>query len=80
MNTGGQCAYSRITSRPRVIFEGEFLAPQTGFRPYDVGPDGRFVIIRTASDRTDAAAIPNLVLVQHWFEELNRLVPVKRGR
>ncbi|HJZ74165.1 MAG TPA: protein kinase [Vicinamibacterales bacterium] len=66
-----------VVGRPRVVFEGEFLAPQTGFHPYDVGPDGRFVIVRPAGDRTNAAAVPNLVLVQHWLEELKRLAPAK---
>jgi serine/threonine-protein kinase len=59
------------------IFEGEFLLPQTGWRPYDVGPDGRFVIIRAAGDGTREASAANLVVVQHWVEELKRLVPAK---
>jgi Tol biopolymer transport system component len=60
----------------QVIFEGEFLAPQTGWRPYDVGPDGRFVIIRNGGDSARNASVP-LVVVQHWSEELTRLVPAK---
>ena len=60
----------------QVIFEGEFLAPQTGWRPYDVGPDGRFVIIRNGGDSTRDASV-SLVVVQHWSEELTRLVPAK---
>jgi len=59
------------------IFEGEFLPPQTGWRPYDLGPDGRFVIIRNGSGGARDASVPNLVVVQHWTEELKRLVPVK---
>jgi hypothetical protein len=68
-----QSGPTMIASRPQMFFEGEFLAPQTGFRPYDVGPDGRFVVIRTVGD----AAAPDLVVVQHWSDELKRLVPVK---
>jgi serine/threonine-protein kinase len=63
--------------QPKVVFEGEFLPAQTGWRPYDAGPDGRFVIIRSASAGANAAAAPNIVLVQHWFEELKRLVASK---
>ena len=59
------------------IFEGEFLLPQTGFRPYDIGPDGRFVIIRNGGDGARDASAPNLIVVQHWAEELKRLVPAK---
>jgi hypothetical protein len=40
---------------------------------YDILPDGRFVMVKVA-DPTDTREI---VLVQHWFEELKRLVPTK---
>ena len=59
------------------IFEGEFLPPQTGFRPYDIGPDGRFVIIRSGGDGARDASAPTVIVVQHWAEELKRLVPAK---
>ncbi len=39
---------------------------------YDVLPDGRFVMVRGA----DTSGSREFVLVQHWFEELKRLVPV----
>ncbi len=41
---------------------------------YDVLPDGRFVMVRGA----DPSGSREFVLVQHWFEELKRLVPVPR--
>jgi hypothetical protein len=46
-------------------------------RMYDVSPDGqRFLMIR--SPGTDAgAAPPALIVVQHWDEELKRLVPTR---
>ena len=44
-------------------------------RTYDVSPDGRrFLMIESAAGRDDARAT-QIVLVQHWFEELKRLVP-----
>ena len=44
---------------------------------YDVSPDGqRFLMIKAPG--TDAgAAPPALIVVQHWDEELKRLVPTK---
>jgi hypothetical protein len=44
---------------------------------YDVSPDGqRFLMIKAPA--TDAgAAPPALIVVQHWDEELKRLVPTK---
>lgn len=42
---------------------------------YDVTADGqRFLMLQPVQD---AASTPQLVLVQNWFEELKRMVPVK---
>lgn len=41
---------------------------------YDSLPDGRFVMIRGA----DQTRTREIVLVQHWFEELKRLVPTPK--
>jgi serine/threonine-protein kinase len=43
-----------------------------GTRMYDVSPDGqRFLMLQAGVDQSR----PQMVVVQHWFEELNRLVP-----
>ena len=44
-------------------------------RTYDVSPDGlRFLMLKAPG--TDASAAPTaLIVVQHWDEELRRLVP-----
>ena len=46
-----------------------------GWRPYDLMPDGRFVMILRPVD--DDAATPTPVVAQNWGETLKRLVPVK---
>ena len=46
-----------------------------GARPYDVAPDGRFVMIRSGETDAGGAAASNMILMQNWFEELKRLVP-----
>lgn len=43
---------------------------------YDVGPDGRFVVIRSGSAGAPDASAPTVVVVQHWAE-LKRLAPAK---
>jgi hypothetical protein len=57
------------------LFEGEGYiggGAQGGGRTYDVSPDGsRFLMIR----HYDQGSTP-LVVVLHWFEELERLAPV----
>ncbi len=46
-------------------------------RRFDIAPDGqRFLMVKPGGAPTDdATAAPDLVLVQNWFEELQRLVP-----
>ncbi len=58
---------------PRRLFERSDV-PDPRFPSYDVMPDGkRFVVLKQARD---TAARMNIVVVQNWFEELKRRVPV----
>jgi serine/threonine-protein kinase len=52
---------------PEVLFEGGYFVDRGP--NYDVGPDGRFLMIKDESEATPI----NVVL--NWFEELKRLVP-----
>ena len=61
-----------VTSTPLFNLAGYVLAGQRGIR-YDVGPDGRFLLLK--GDSSDDSSRRNIVLVQNWFEELKRLVP-----
>jgi hypothetical protein len=46
-------------------------------RSYDVSPDGqRFLMALTRNRLTDLAST-QMILVQNWFDELKRLVPVR---
>ena len=59
---------------PEIILEESYVAGTFG-RTYDVSPNGeRFLMIKDsgASDETPPA---ELILVQNWFGELERLVP-----
>ena len=62
---------------PMKLLEGRYSIVGGGGRSYDVSPDGqRFLMIKAPG--TDAgAAPPALIVVQHWDEELKRLVPTK---
>jgi hypothetical protein len=64
----------KIAGRPQVLFEIATLPLVGPFQPYDVTPDGRFIVIRPAQGERRGNAVPSLVLVQNWFEELRRLV------
>ena len=51
----------------------QYLPGGNGGAGYDVLPDGRFVMVRSAAP----ADIREIVVVQNWFEVLKRRVPVK---
>jgi len=46
-----------------------------GTRPWDLAPDGWFVVIRAGQADADGSPPANLILVRHWFEELKWIVP-----
>ncbi len=63
---------------PKPLFQGAYVVqPGNLFWPFDIAPDGqRFLMRKPGGATPDDAAEPELVIVQNWFEELKRLVPV----
>jgi serine/threonine-protein kinase len=62
-------------STPDKVADWSFYAAQFAPRYYDVGPDGRLVVIGlTATDST--TTLREINVVTNWFEELKRLVPI----
>jgi serine/threonine-protein kinase len=59
-------------SKPEVLFERPYWAAFL-LRNYDVSPDGRRFLMIKESEQ--AAAAVHINVVQHWLEELKRLVP-----
>jgi hypothetical protein len=66
-----------VTGTPRVLFDFPIVPIRGGPRPYDITPDGRFVIIQRDQAEATGSGASNMILVQNWFEELKRLVPTK---
>ena len=64
-----------VAGRPRVLFEVGMLRQTAGNRPYDIAPDGRFLIILSGQAEAAGGTASDMILVQNWFEELRRLVP-----
>jgi serine/threonine-protein kinase len=60
---------------PKPLFEGtygfEFLRTSLGSPNYDVGPDGRFLMVRPEPD----APLRQIAVVLDWTRELEELVP-----
>ena len=60
--------------REVVVPGAQWLAP-TNFRNYDVSPHGnRFLMIKNADTEANAG-LPELIVVQHWTEELKYFTP-----
>jgi serine/threonine-protein kinase len=66
--------------RPSLVVAGAY---DYGRRSYDVSRDGkRFLMVKSA-ERVDSAGGPagiEIVVVQHWFEDLRARVPVRDAR
>jgi serine/threonine-protein kinase len=63
---------------PAKVLDGRYVVRPVGnaYRNYDIAPDGqRFLMMKAAAG--DAAGAPQIVVVQHFDEELKRLLPVK---
>ena len=61
---------------PEELFAGGFVMYAIASRIYDVAPDGRFAMIYPAAAATTGTDAPSeVIFVQNWFEELQRLVP-----
>jgi serine/threonine-protein kinase len=65
------------STTPARILQGNYFYGNPGLgRTFDISPDGqRFLMIK--EDRGEGAGAPqNLIVVQNWFDDLKRLVPV----
>jgi hypothetical protein len=63
--------------KPQALFDlSQYGAPAT--RPFDVAPDGRFVMVKFATTASEASARPRFVVVSNWFDELGARMAASR--
>ena len=63
-----------IAGHPAKVFDTVYVEPNPA-RHFDVSPDGqRFLMLKDGAVRDPNATPANLVVVQHWFEELKSRV------
>jgi hypothetical protein len=63
------------SGRPKLLFEKPFVGSPTR-SDYDVSPDGeRFVFMEMTEEEAARKSVQQLIVVQNWFEELDRLAP-----
>jgi serine/threonine-protein kinase len=69
----------------RALFDAPFfhipanltVSGWSGGRSYDVGTDGRFLMVPLSGQTDLFGSHTNIVVVQHWIEEVKRLVPIQ---
>jgi serine/threonine-protein kinase len=80
MRVGVERALSWAATTPTLLVKDGYSTSPGGFfgRTYDISPDGqRFLMIKEGGGTDQTATPPSLIVVQHWVEELKRLVPTK---
>ena len=62
---------------PTELFSGGYVSFSglNSFTQYDVGRDGRFLMMKADDTQLEGDSLNQVVLVQGWSEELKRLVP-----
>jgi eukaryotic-like serine/threonine-protein kinase len=60
--------------RPRLLFSIPRIVASVNGRSYDISLDGRQFLMVQATPATPTP-VTELILVQNWFDELNRLFP-----
>jgi Tol biopolymer transport system component len=61
--------------KPRMLFRGPYVPTLATSPYYDVSPDGQRFLMIKPGEVTASSSLPQIVVVQNWFEELKRLVP-----
>ena len=64
---------------PELLFQGTYIVASDGpFVSFDIAPDGERFLMRKpgGATTTDDTPEPDLVVVEHWFQELKARVPV----
>ena len=78
MRVGVERAPSWAATTPTLLIKEGYITAPGGNpgRSYDISPDGqRFLLLKAGDGSGQAAAPASLVVIQHFDEELKRLVP-----
>jgi serine/threonine-protein kinase len=78
MRVGVARGSSWVATTPTlVVKEGYYTIPQWWGLSYDISADGQRFLMLKEGGADGAAAPASIIVVQHWAEELKRLVPTK---
>ena len=69
---------AKLFDASSLLLDGRYLPSGSSLRTYDVsGDDQRFLMMNTAASASNDRQVPDIVIVQNWFEELKAKVPAK---
>jgi Tol biopolymer transport system component len=78
MRVGVVPGASWVSTPPTLLVkEGYFTSPGNPGRTFDISPDGQRLLMIKEGGGDATAAPASLIVVQHWAQELARLVPTK---
>jgi serine/threonine-protein kinase len=78
MRVGVERGPSWVATPPTMLVKEGYATRGNRGRMYDISSDGqRFLMIKDGGTPDQAASTPKIIVVQHWTEELKRLVPTK---
>ena len=79
MRVGVEPGPSWAATLPTSLVKEGYFTIQGGFpaRSFDVAADGQRFLMIKESGIDGTVAPPSIVVVQHWLDELKRLVPMK---
>ena len=78
MRVGVERSPSWAATTPTLLIKEGYVTVPAGNpgRSYDLSPDGqRFLLLKAGDGSGQTAAPPSLIVIQHFDEELKRLVP-----
>ena len=58
-----------------MLFEGAYLSTNNRGSFYDVSLDGQQFLMITFAESVIEGESPQIIIVENWFEELERLAP-----
>jgi serine/threonine protein kinase len=65
--------------KPRLLFDKDRMGMATIKRNYDISLDDRYLLMVKEENRIPQP-VTEMILIQNWFDEVNRLVPTERHK
>ena len=72
MSVGVEASGSWANSAPSEVVKPRYVTMQDPSLSYDIGTDGRFLMVKELAETTAPTESTNLVVMLNWAEELDK--------